>query len=70
MKPASRQRLGKHVRVSDPAMQRGDVVNNRGCFPWGLCRVFVREVNSESRRVQQMRVQGGEWSMFLVNCED
>jgi hypothetical protein len=24
----------------------------------------------ESRRVQQLRVQGREWSVSLVNCED
>jgi hypothetical protein len=30
-----------------------DVINNRdGVFPWGLCRVLIREVNAEASSVQ------------------
>jgi hypothetical protein len=39
MQSVSKQRNCKHV------------YNNR-CFPWGLCRVLIREVNSDASSVQ------------------
>jgi hypothetical protein len=40
-------------------MQRGDVISNTGCFPWGLCRVLLREVNSEAKSSWEYKEENG-----------
>jgi hypothetical protein len=34
-----------------PCYESDDVINNR-CFPWGLCRVLIRDVNAKASSVQ------------------
>jgi hypothetical protein len=35
-----------NIRVSDRATQSGDFISNTEYFPWGLCKGFIRDVNS------------------------
>jgi hypothetical protein len=40
-------------------MQRGDVIKNMDFFPWSLCKVLIREVNSEARSTWEYKDENG-----------
>jgi hypothetical protein len=53
MQPTSRQRLGKHISAYRTVLwKRWRHQQYRLCFPWGLCRVHIREVNAKASSVQ------------------
>jgi hypothetical protein len=47
-------------------MQRGDVINNTDCFPWGLYNVLIREVNSEARSTWEHKDENGARPKWIV----
>jgi hypothetical protein len=52
----------------DSVMQHGDVINNTDCFPWGLCRVLMREVNSEARSSSEYKDENGACPWIVKIC--